>query len=401
MASIINQLKENEAVLQEIRRDIHAHPELSFQEIRTSDLIAKFLTECGIPIHRGMGKTGVIGIIKAGNSTRSIGLRADMDALPIQELNTFAYASRHSGKMHACGHDGHVTMLLAAAQYLSKNRTFDGTVYLIFQPAEEGGGGAKEMIKDGLFEQFPMEAIFGIHNWPGLEEGQFAVSPGPVMASSSEFKIVVKGKGGHAAIPQHTIDPIPIVCQLIQAFQTIISRNKKPIDAGVISVTMVHAGEATNVIPDQCELKGTVRTFSIETLDLIEQRMETLTKHICQAYGADSEFEFFRNYPPTINHTKESEFVKQLLIDLWGANRVVKQEPTMGAEDFSFMLQECPGAYIFIGNGSGEHRELGHAAGPCVLHNPSYDFNDNLISVGGAFWVHLVEAWLGSSSQRK
>lgn len=377
-----------------LRRDIHAHPELCFQEVRTADLVAAKLTEWGIPIHRGMGKTGVVGVVKNGQSPRAVGLRADMDALPMQEFNTFAHASRHAGRMHACGHDGHTAMLLAAAQHLAANRNFDGTVYLIFQPAEEGGGGAREMIKDGLFERFPMEAVFGMHNWPGMPVGKFAVSPGPVMASSNEFKITIRGKGSHAALPHNGIDPVPIACQVVQAFQTIISRNKKPIDAGVISVTMIHAGEATNVVPDSCELQGTVRTFTLEVLDMIERRMQQVAEHICAAHEAQCEFAFERNYPPTINATAEAEFARKVMADIVGADNVVAQEPTMGAEDFAYMLQAKPGAYCFIANGDGSHREMGHGAGPCMLHNPSYDFNDDLIPLGATYWVRLAEAWL-------
>jgi hippurate hydrolase len=377
-----------------IRRDIHAHPELCFEEVRTADLVAARLTEWGIPIHRGMGTTGVVGIVKNGNSPRAIGLRADIDALPMQEFNTFAHASRHQGKMHACGHDGHTAMLLAAAQHLAKNRNFDGTVYLIFQPAEEGGGGAREMIKDGLFEQFPMEAVFGMHNWPGLPVGSFAVSEGPVMASSNEFKITIRGKGAHAALPHMGIDPVPIACQMVQAFQTIISRNKKPVDAGVISVTMVHAGEATNVVPDSCELQGTVRTFTLEVLDLIEQRMQAIAENICAAFDAKCEFEFVRNYPPTVNHAAETAFAREVMAGIVGADNVRLQEPTMGAEDFAYMLQARPGAYCFIGNGDGAHREIGHGGGPCTIHNPSYDFNDELIPLGASYWVRLAEQWL-------
>ena len=376
-----------------IRRDIHAHPELCFEEVRTADIVAKQLTDWGIPIHRGMGTTGVVGIVKAGTSSRAIGLRADMDALPMQEFNTFAHASKIPGKMHACGHDGHTAMLLAAAQHFAKNRNFDGTVYLIFQPAEEGGGGAREMIKDGLFEKFPVEAVFGMHNWPGTNVGTFAVSAGPVMASSNEFKITIKGKGGHAALPHNTVDPVPIACQMVQAFQTIISRNKKPIDAGVISVTMIHAGEATNVIPDSCELQGTVRTFSIEVLDLIEARMKEIAEHTSAAYGTTCEFEFARNYPPTINSPHEAEFCRKVMASIVGADNVRPQEPTMGAEDFAYMLQAKPGAYCFIANGDGSHREIGHGAGPCMIHNPSYDFNDELIPLGATYWVQLTEAW--------
>ena len=377
-----------------IRRDIHAHPELCFEEVRTADVVAKKLTEWGIPIHRGLGTTGVVGIVKAGSSGRAIGLRADMDALPMQEFNTFGHASRHPGKMHACGHDGHTAMLLAAAQHLASHRDFDGTVYLIFQPAEEGGGGAREMIKEGLFEQFPMEAVFGMHNWPGAEVGKFSVSAGPVMASSNEFKITIRGKGGHAAMPHNGIDPVTIACQMVQAFQAIVSRNKKPVDAGVISVTMIHAGEATNVIPDSCELQGTVRTFSVAVLDMIEQRMQQVAQHTCAAFDAQCEFEFSRNYPPTINSAPEVEFARRVMTSIVGEQNVGAQEPTMGAEDFAYMLQARPGCYVFIANGDGAHREMGHGGGPCMLHNPSYDFNDALIPLGATYWVRLAEAWL-------
>ena len=383
-----------------IRRDLHAHPELCFEEVRTADIVAAKLTDWGIPMHRGMGTTGVVGIVHGrdgGACGRGVGLRADMDALPMQEFNTFAHASQHAGKMHACGHDGHTAMLLAAAQHLAQHRDFDGTVYLIFQPAEEGGGGAREMIKDGLFTQFPMEAVFGMHNWPGMPAGSFAVSPGPVMASSNEFKITIRGKGSHAALPHNGIDPVPVACQLVQAFQTIITRNKKPVDAGVISVTMIHAGEATNVVPDYCVLEGTVRTFSIEVLDLIEQRMRELSDGICAAFGARCEFTFDRNYPPTINSAPEAAFAREVMATIVGADKVLAQEPTMGAEDFSYMLQAKPGAYCFIANGDGQHREMGHGGGPCTLHNPSYDFNDELIPLGATYWVELATRWLAQA----
>ena len=393
---VIDSLVTQAAHIAAIRRDIHAHPELSFEELRTSDVVAAKLTEWGIEVHRGLGKTGVVGILKNGTSDRAIGLRADMDALPMQEFNQFAHASQHAGKMHACGHDGHVAMLLAAAQHLSKHKHFDGTVYFIFQPAEEGGGGAREMIKDGLFTKFPMQAVFGMHNWPGMAVGKFAVSAGPVMASSNEFKILIHGKGSHAALPHNGIDPVPIACQMVQAFQTIISRNKKPVDAGVISVTMIHTGEATNVVPDVCEIQGTVRTFTTEVLDLIEQRMRDIAQHTCAAFGARCEFEFLRNYPPTINHEAEAEFARQVMQSIVGEANVLPQEPTMGAEDFSYMLQAMPGAYCFIANGEGSHRHVGHGEGPCTLHNPSYDFNDDLIPLGGTYWVRLVEAWLAA-----
>jgi hippurate hydrolase len=313
------------------------------------------------------------------------------------EHNKFAHASVNLGKMHACGHDGHTAMLLAAARHLSRQRHFDGTVYLIFQPAEEGGGGAREMIKDGLFKLFPMQAIFGVHNWPGMAVGQFALRSGPVFASSNEFKVTIRGRGAHAAMPHNGIDPVPVACQMVQAFQTIITRNKRPIDAGVISVTMIRAGEATNVSPDSCELQGTVRTFTLEVLDMIERRMRQIAEATCQAFDASCEFEFRRNYPPTINHPLETEFVRDLLSSLVGAQNVQEFEPTMGAEDFSYFLLQMPGCYFLIGNGDGDHRIGGHAAGPCMLHNPSYDFNDELIPLGGSMWVRLAETWLNAT----
>jgi amidohydrolase len=391
---LIESILADAAAIATIRRDIHAHPELCFEEVRTADVIAKALTEWGIPIHRSLGKTGVVGIVKNGTSNRAVGLRADIDALPMTEHNQFAHASTHPGKMHACGHDGHTAMLLAAARHLARHRNFDGTVYLVFQPAEEGGGGAREMMKDGLFEQFPMEAIFGAHNWPGMPVGQFALKSGGMLASSNEFRIVIRGKGSHAALPHNGIDPVPIACQMVQGFQTIITRNRRPVDPGVISVTMIHAGEATNVVPDSCELQGTVRTFTFELLDLIEQRMKEVAEHTCAAFGATCEFSFTRNYPPTINHVKETEFTRRVLGTVVGPENVLDFEPTMGAEDFSFFLQAKPGCYFMIGNGDGAHREGGHGLGPCMLHNPSYDFNDELIPLGATAWVRMAEEWL-------
>ena len=389
------------ASIASLRRDIHAHPELCFEEVRTADVVAQKLTEWGIPVHRGMGTTGVVGTVygrDGGACGRAIGLRADMDALPMQEHNHFAHKSQHAGKMHACGHDGHTAMLLAAGQHLAQHRDFDGTVYLIFQPAEEGGGGAREMIKDGLFEQFPVEAVFGMHNWPGLPVGTFAASTGPVMASSNDFCIVIRGKGSHAALPHNGIDPVPVACQMVMAFQTIITRNKKPVDAGVISVTMVHTGEANNVVPDSCEIRGTVRTFTFEVLDLIERRMREIAEHTCAAFGATCEFRFNRNYPPTVNHPAETAFARAVMADIVGAECVLDQEPTMGAEDFAYMLQARPGCYVFIANGDGAHRAGyeggGHDVGPCMLHNPHYDFNDDLIPLGATYWVRLAEQWL-------
>ncbi|MBP7667594.1 MAG: amidohydrolase [Burkholderiaceae bacterium] len=393
---LIESILADAAAITTLRRDIHAHPELCFQEQRTSDVIAKALTDWGIPVHRGLGKTGVVGIIKNGTSNRAVGLRADIDALPMQEGNTFAHASKHAGKMHACGHDGHTAMLLAAAKHLSRHRNFDGTVYLLFQPAEEGGGGAREMIKDGLFDKFPMEAMFGAHNWPGMAVGQFALKSGPCYASSNEFKIILKGKGAHGAMPHLGVDPVPAAAALVQGFQTIISRNMKPIDTGVISVTMIHTGEATNVIPESCEMQGTVRTFTTELLDLIETRMKAMAEATAAAYDCSCEFHFHRNYPPTINHPAETAFAEKVLGEVVGAENVLPFEPTMGAEDFSYYLLEKPGCYFMIGNGDGAHREGGHGLGPCMLHNPSYDFNDDLIPLGATAWVRIAEQWLAT-----
>ena len=395
---LIDPIVEFQAELKSIRRNIHAYPELSYEEQRTADVVAEKLTEWNIPILRGMGVTGVVGIIKRGNSSAAIGLRADMDALPMQEANTFEHASKNAGKMHACGHDGHTAMLLGAARHLAKYSDFDGTVYVIFQPAEEGGAGAKRMIEDGLFEQCPMQAVYGMHNWPGAAVGTFGVTPGPMMASSNEFEVIVHGKGSHAAQPHNSVDPIMVAVQMAQSWQTIVSRNKNPLDAGVLSITQIHAGSATNVIPDAATLIGTVRTFTVEVLDLMEQRMRDIATHTAAAFGAKVEFNFKRNYPPLINHVKETAFAVEVLQDMVGAANVnAKVEPTMGAEDFAFMLQVKPGCYVFLGNGEGEHRDMGHGLGPCNLHNPSYDFNDDLLPIGATYWVRLAEALLSKN----
>jgi len=389
---LVEPILASQAEIQAIRHDLHAHPELCYEEHRTAEIVAERLTAWGIPVVRGLGVTGVVGIIKNGSSNRAIGLRADMDALPIQELNGFAHASTHAGKMHACGHDGHTAMLLGAAHYLSQHRNFDGTVYLIFQPAEEGGGGAKRMIDDGLFERFPMDAVYGMHNWPGIAEGSFAVVAGPMMASSNEFRVTVRGKGAHAAQPHRGIDPVMVAVQIAQGWQTIVSREKNPLETAVLSITQIHAGSATNIIPGEAELIGTVRTFSTGVLDLIERRMQEMANGIAAGFGATIEFGFKRNYPPLVNHPQQTAFAIEAMRAVVGATRVdTNVEPTMGAEDFAFMLQAKPGCYVFIGNGEGEHRMGGHGLGPCQLHNASYDFNDNLLPIGSSYWVRLAE----------
>ena len=383
--------------LMRIRHDLHAHPELCFAEQRTADLIAAQLTQWGITVHRGLGITGVVGTLtgSAGHSQRAIGLRADMDALPLEERNTFAHRSKHPGKMHACGHDGHVTMLLGAAHYLSQHRHFCGQVHFIFQPAEEHGGGAHEMIKAGLFELFPCDAVFALHNWPGMPAGCFGVRTGAMMASSNEFKITLTGRGAHAALPHNGADPLFAACQIALGLQSIITRNKCPTDAAVLSITQMHGGDTSNIIPEQAWLAGTVRTFDVPTLNLIEQRLRDIATHTAAAHQCRADIQFDRNYPPTINHPRETALAIDVMRTIIAAENIITDvPPTMGAEDFSFMLQEKPGCYIFIGNGEGEHRQIGHGEGPCMLHNPSYDFNDDIIALGATFWTQLVKAYL-------
>jgi hippurate hydrolase len=342
---LIPEILQAQAEIRTLRRDIHAHPELCFQEQRTSDLVAKSLESWGIEVHRGLGTTGLVGVIRNGDSGRTIGLRADMDALPLQEANTFGHRSQHEGKMHACGHDGHTAMLLGAARHLAEHRNFDGTVHVIFQPAEEGGGGAREMIKDGLFDRFPCDAVFGMHNWPGMPVGTFGTTAGPLMASSNEFKITVRGKGAHAAMPNNGCDPVFTGAQIVSALQGIITRNKRPIDAAVISVTQFHAGDATNIVPDSAWIGGTVRTFTIPVLDLIERRMEEVARAVAQAFDCTIEFEFSRNYPPTINSAAEAEFAVGVATELVGASNVDGNvEPTMGAEDFRSCCRQSQAA---------------------------------------------------------
>ena len=371
----------------EWRRDIHAHPELGFKETRTADLVAAKLKAFGIEVHRGLGKTGVVGILKVGNSPRTLGLRADMDALPIQEANTFAHRSKHAGVMHACGHDGHTTMLLGAARYLAETRNFDGTVHFIFQPAEEGIGGAKAMVDDGLFEKFPCEAIFGMHNRPSLPVGKFNVKAGPMMAGGAFFDIHITGKGSHGARPESGVDSALVAAQIAVALQTIVSRNVRPIDTAVVSVTKIHAGDAYNVIPQTAHLGGTARAFSREVMARLESSMKRIAKGTAEAHGATAEVDFRVLFSPTINNPAEADFAAKICNELVGEENVNRNpEVVMGSEDFSYMLERVPGCYINIGNGPGE--------GGCEVHNPGYDFNDDALPLGAAFFGRLVETRL-------
>jgi hippurate hydrolase len=374
-----------------LRRDIHAHPETAFEERRTADLVAQTLESLGIEVQRGLAGTGVVGILRSGNSTRAIGLRADMDALPLQEQNPFPHHSREPGKMHACGHDGHTAMLLAAADYLAATRNFDGTVYFIFQPAEEGGGGARVMIEEGLFDCFPMDAVFGMHNWPGLAAGQFAVHPGPVMASADAFDIVVRGHGAHAAMPHQGADPVVAGAALVQALQGIVSRTLDPLDATVLSITRFQAGDAYNIIPELALLAGTVRAFRAEVQDQVEAAMERVCNGIAASFGVQVTLDYQRGFPATVNSPAEAELCRRAAAGLVGTENVhTDMRPSMGAEDFSCMLQAKPGCYVWLGNGLGE--------GGCMLHNPHYDFNDEVLPLGASYWARLAEEALGGAA---
>ena len=374
----------------EIRHDIHRHPEIAFEEVRTADIVAGKLASWGLDVDRGLGKTGVVGTLRAGDSNRAIGLRADMDALPVDELNTFDHRSQHDGKMHACGHDGHTTMLLGAARYLAQNRDFNGTIHFIFQPAEEMYGGAKYMIEDGLFERFPVESVWGMHNMPGLPAGHFSVAAGPVMAAADEYRVKITGVGGHAAYPHYAVDPVYIASEIIVALQTIAARRVDPLGSVVVSTTVLRAGNAGNVIPETAEMVGSARAFTVELQDEIEGSIRRIAEGVAQAHGAAAEVEYERGYPPTINHAAETEIARQAAIRTVGAENVgAGGLPMMASEDFSFMLNERPGCYLFIGNGEGDH------AVEC--HNPHYDFNDDILPIGARYWVTLVEDIFGAA----
>ena len=382
--AIIEDVNELQKLMQEWRRDIHKHPELAFHENRTAEMVAQNLESFGAEVFTGIGKTGVVGKLTNGKSDNAIGLRADMDALPMQENNDFSYRSINEGVFHGCGHDGHTAMLLGAAKYLSLTKEFDGTVYFIFQPAEEAAGGAPEMIKDGLFEKFRMTSIYGMHNMPGMPVGQFGIRSGHMFAAFAPFDIEITGIGGHAAMPQNCVDPIVISSSVIQALQTVVSRNIEPFKPSVISVTQVHAGDAYNVIPDKVKLSGGVRYFDQGSGLIIKRRIEEVLQGICSSYGASFTWNYDELYPVLSNHEKETDIAVKAASDLVGAEKVNAEIPaTAGSEDFAFMLWEKPGAYILIGNGDGE--------GGCMIHHSSYDFNDRILPLGAAYWIQLAE----------
>jgi amidohydrolase len=377
-------LQEGHDQMREWRRDIHAHPELGFQERRTSELVASRLEAFGIEVHRGIGKTGVVGVLRNGTSQKRLGLRADMDALPIQEANTFAHRSRHDGTMHACGHDGHTAMLLGAAGQLARTRNFDGTVHFIFQPAEEGVGGARAMVEEGLFRRFPCDAIFGMHNRPGMALGRFAVRSGPMMAGGAFFDIDVIGRGAHGARPESGIDSVLVAAHIATALQSIVSRNVRPVETAVLSVTQIHGGDAYNVIPQRARLSGTARAFSHEVMELIGRNLARVAEGVASGFGASAKTDFRAIFPPLVNDANEAEFAAGVCAELVGAGNVRRDPPLiMASEDFAYMLAEVPGCYINIGNGDGE--------GACEVHNPSYDFNDAALPYGAAFFVRAVE----------
>jgi len=386
MTESISHIRRFHAELTAIRRDLHAHPELAFTEQRTADIVAERLAGWGIEVHRGLGKTGVVGVLKNGKGKRAVGLRADMDCLPIEEANSFDYKSRHPGRMHACGHDGHTTMLLGAARYLAETRKFDGTVVLIFQPAEEGGGGGQVMVQEGLFERFPADEVYALHNWPFMPPGKIAVRPGPMMAATDEIQITIQGRGGHAAVPQLVIDPVVAAAQVISALQTIASRNVNPLDAVVVSICSMQTSQlgAFNVVPESVRMIGTVRSFRPETRDLAERKVRLIAAKTAEALGATAEVQYARGYPATVNSEREARFAAAVGERVFGKGNVITDaEPTMGGEDFSYMLQARPGAYVWLGQGGGP--------GGCFLHNPRFDFNDEVIPLGAGYLAALAE----------
>ena len=386
---IVPRSLELQAELTRIRRDIHAHPELAYEEHRTSDMVAAKLTEWGLEVHRGLGKTGVVGTLRKGNSPKAVGLRADMDALPMQETNDFEHRSTNTGRMHACGHDGHTTMLLGAAKVMAETRNFEGAVHFIFQPAEEGGGGAKAMIDDGLFQKFPCDAVFAIHNKPGLKLGTIATKPGPLLAAADRWDIRVKGHGGHAAHPHLARDPVVIGSQIVMALQGIVSRNTDPLDAAVVTVGFMKGGSAYNVIPGEMHIGGTTRTTTVENRAMVERRIREICAGAGAMHGVAVEVEYRPGYGPTINDADKARFAADVAAEICGEANILRTvKPSMGAEDFSYMLNAVPGAMVWLGNGMSEQG----------LHNPGYDFNDQAIPFGVSFFVRAAERFLSKDA---
>ncbi len=383
----LDEIRAHEAEMVAIRHQIHQNPELAFQETATADLVADRLQRWGYEVHRGLGTTGVVGTLKVGSSTRRIGLRADMDALPIQETSGKPWASKVFGKMHACGHDGHTAMLLSAARHLAATKNFDGILHLVFQPAEEGYGGAKKMLDDGFLDLFPCEAMFGMHNAPGKPAGRFIALPGYAMASSDTAVIKVQGVGGHGAMPHHAADPVVAASSMVMALQTIVSRNVPPLQMGIVTVGAFLAGDAPNVIPHTAELRLTVRAFTPAVRDLLERRITEIAQAQAAVFGCSATVDYQRRYPMLFNHAKETAFCEQVVRDWLGEPGLLVDEPVTGSEDFAFFLEKVPGCYVFIGNGEGEN-------GGCMVHNPGYDFNDACLSTGASYWVRLAESYL-------
>lgn len=372
------------------RREIHKHPEIAFEERRTSDFVAGRLEKFGLEVHRGLAKTGVVGTLRSGPDAgaRAIGLRADMDALSLQELNNFDHHSVNDGKMHACGHDGHTVMLLGAARHLAVAKEFEGTVHFIFQPAEETGIGGRDMVREGLFERFPMEAVYGMHNFPGIEVGRFAMRKGPLMAATDTFELTIKGVGGHGAFPHTTRDPIVTAAQVIAGWQTITSRETDPLQSAVVSVTQIHGGETTNVIPEEVVLAGTARSFDADVQDGIESALKRIADGVCSAMRLECDLRYERRNPATVNSDAETDIAAAAATRVVGAENVdADTVPVMGGEDFAWMLREKPGCYVLIGNGTGSQ-------GGCMLHNPHFDFNDAILPIGTSYWVELVRTVL-------
>ena len=383
MAAGIPDIEARREQLIEWRRDLHAHPELAFEERRTAGFVADELRRLGLDVHVGLAGTGVVATLCTGEGP-SVGLRADMDALPLQERNDFAHRSRFDGRMHACGHDGHTVMLLAAAQHLAAHHDFTGTVRFIFQPAEEGAGGARAMIDDGLFELFPVDRVFGMHNWPGLPAGCFAMRPGPIMASMDSFDGRISGRGTHGALPHHGVDPDHVFAQVVVSLQSIVGRSVDPLQSAVVSVTKVHGGDAHNVIPESVTFGGALRAFDPDVRRDIRARVEALVSGIAGSFGARGDVRFVVQFPPVVNESEATRLAAAAAERVAGPDAVsTDAEPVLGSEDFSLMLERRPGCYVFIGNGDGE--------GSCMIHNPRYDFNDEVLTVGAAYWVRLAE----------